>query len=328
VTPFADAAGFQISGDAALGAQALPYVGDDADVTRLDPVATETVRVLPAAAALRLDGPDGFYGALRVEEGVVHAGGLEAAEARVGWRHAWTDGSLGRDDVPLTRDRELEAEDLVFSVRPVLSRDLLPLHATGARAVATWPGERGSLAVGASWPALTSDAPWTWARLTVSPLGPLPEEQDARPGSPRIQLGGAIARMDSPTLGESVLLAGDLSVAWGRVFGDAGWIHAVDGPEEWLAEAGVAIGPSQGPDVHVAARGERATGLEEGEDARWLASARVALRLHDRRVELYAEGLHSIEQGSATRPGEDVVVLNDSIERSNDLLAFGVLLRL
>jgi hypothetical protein len=329
VIPVAHFGGFDLSADGALGAELLAYVGDDADITRFDPFATETVRVVPAAVAVRVDGPTGVFGALRAEEGVVHAGGLEAAEARVGWDRGWAGGWLGRADVPLTRDRDDEAEDLVFSVRPVLSRALLPLHATGAGARLAWP-DRVTAELGASWPALTSDAPYVWARLRVHPLGPLAEEQDAPCDQPRVQLGGGIARLDSPSIGRQLLLAGDLSVAWGPVFADVGWVREADTTvrEEWLAEAGGAVGRRAGPDVAIAGRVERVTGLSDDEDARWIAAARVALRLYDRHVEAYVEGLHSLEVGVAASADEDVVVLDDSIDRANDSLALGLLLRL
>jgi hypothetical protein len=54
----------------------------------------------------------------------------------------------------------------------------------------------------------------------------------------------------------------------------------------------------------------------------------VALRLYDRHVEAYVEGLHSLEVGVAASADEDVVVLDDSIDRANDSLALGLLLRL
>jgi hypothetical protein len=331
VTPVTTLAGFDVAVDGALGAEILPYVGDDADVTRFDPFATEAVRVVPAAVGVHLAGPGGVFGALRVEEGVVHAGGLEAAEARVGWAQpkGWIAASLGRGDVPLTRDRDLEVEDLVFSVRPVLSRAFLPLHATGANATFAWP-DRAHAELGASWPALTSDAPYLWARLAIHPLGSLADAQDAPADGPRVQLAGGIARLDSPSIGQQLLLAGDLSVVWGPVFADAGWIRAADTTtrDEWLGEAGVGIGRRTGPQVHVAARMEHVTGLEPGEDARWIAAGRVALRLREGHVSVYAEALHSIEVGAAASADEDVVVLDDSIERANDSVALGVLLRL
>ena len=132
----ADVAGVHLDAAFALGAQALVYVGDASDVTRYDPVATETVRVVPAAVSVTVTRPLGgvdAWAALRMEEGTVHAGGLEAAEARVGvTRGGWLGAWVGRADLPLSFDREYEAEDLTFSVRPLLSRAVLPLHATGA----------------------------------------------------------------------------------------------------------------------------------------------------------------------------------------------------
>lgn len=115
----------------ALGVQAVPYVEQDADLLALDPVQNEGIRVIPAVLSATLRAPYGVEARLRVEEGQVHAGGLELAEAKLGMQHPIAGFWLGRGDLPVSRDRELESEALLYSTRPPLSRTLLPLHANG-----------------------------------------------------------------------------------------------------------------------------------------------------------------------------------------------------
>jgi hypothetical protein len=258
----------------------------------------------------------------------VHAGGVEFGEARVGWASpkgfggAW----VGRADLPATRDRDMEAEDLPFSTRPALSRAVLPLHATGVGVGAAWP-ECADVDLGASWPTTTADAPYTWARLRAHPLGALPEEWDAPVEGPRVQLGGGVARLDSPSLGETLLVEADLAGRLGGFALEGGWIrlatdHVSD--EAW-AELGGATPAVHGADLHLALRGERVTSLVEDEDLRWIGTARLSLRASDRRFALYAEYTLTREEGT---PAGDVVTLDRGIERANDTLAVGARLRI
>ena len=67
--------------------------------------------------------PTSTFAEIRVEEGIFHAGALEAGEALVGWSPRnelvlW----IGRTDVPVTLDRIREPEDDALSIRPVVSR--------------------------------------------------------------------------------------------------------------------------------------------------------------------------------------------------------------
>jgi hypothetical protein len=316
---------------AALGAQWVARVGDDSDLARYDAFPTAQVRGAQSALDAHFSGPAGAWGTVRVEEGIFHAGGLEAGEAWIGLRETggWIGAWIGRNDLVVTRDRSREAEDLTFSVRPVVSRTLLPQHVDGAALDLAWP-ERVSARAGVAYATRNADAPTWYGRLSVHPLGPVPDREDARVDGFRFRLGAGGLRMDSEGLGRSTVLAGDLELRWGPVELAGEWVrHDLDDRrrEELLAEAGAALFPVGGGDVHAQARVSRATGLVDGEDARWLPAGRVTWRGAASRVNVYVEALLSREQGRAAADDEAVVVLDDSIERANDSLALGALLR-
>jgi hypothetical protein len=63
-----------------------------------------------------------------------------------------------------------------------------------------------------------------------------------------------------------------------------------------------------------------------GEDRRRLGALRLSWFVNGEQVEIFAEGQLSSEQGSAAA-GQDVLVLDDSIERDNHLLSIGAVLR-
>ncbi|MCK6502097.1 hypothetical protein L6R53_01605 [Myxococcota bacterium] len=314
---------------AALGARWTAAVQDEADLTLLDPVANPQVGLAQSALEVGLSSPVDPQGhvrvqaLLRVEEGIVHAGGLEAGEAWVGLDalDQVLAVQLGRDDLPVTRDRLSELEDQPHALRPALSRSALPVHADGAALALAWPriaSARGGLA----WQTRTSDAPMQWARLNLSPLG-------RAEGPLSVELGGAFLRHPSPSLGTSVLWVADGQLRAGPVRVGGGW-QRFDRPtgllQEILAEVGLDL-PLVG--LHHLAldlRGERVVGLVSGEDARWLGTGRVAwAHQADPDVQGYVEALLSREQGTVATA--DVQVLDDRIERRNDALALGILTR-
>lgn len=308
-----DLSGFHLRIDGAVGAQAQLWVGDGADSTLADPYTNETVRILPAALGVGIERGPAWAG-LRIEEGTVHAGGLEAGEARVGLAggpfRAW----IGRSDLPWSLDRDVEIEDQAPSLRPVLSRTVLPLHATGA-GLELSPAF-ATVEAGASWTALSSDAPWLWARARLHPL----PRAVIRP-----QLGGALLRSDSPSLGEQWAWAADLRVESDPAWVSGGYAWARTGSER--AEAWVELGgqvPLGPVEPQLVLRGERATGLAEGEDLRWIGLGRVGLGLPAWRLSTYVELLHSVEEGTPA----GVLSLDGGADRANDAVSLGLLLRL
>ncbi|MCB9763419.1 MAG: hypothetical protein H6739_26870 [Alphaproteobacteria bacterium] len=317
---------FTLSWEAALGAQWVAWVGDESAIARLDPIPTESVRIVQSALGIEITGPLNSYAALRVEEGLVHAGGLESAEALVGIQSsnrvfgAW----VGRNDLEVSRDRDYEPEQLIHSVRPVLSRVTLPIHAGAAAVSAAWP-ERASLEAGVAYPSLTADAPYVRARVRLHPLGTMPEAQDGYAEGVRFQLGGAALWHPSPSLGTSLWTDADAELRWRWWMLSAGWIR-FDGPQlsqELLAELGGRLFGVRRADLYAYGRVERATGLEDGEDARWLGAGRLCWRAAEGRVRVYTELTMSREQGTAPADG-DVVVLDPSIERRNGTAALGL----
>jgi hypothetical protein len=66
--------GLEVRTSAVIGVEWLVFVGAEADVTRLDPAATETVRIVPAALGVEV-ARRAVVARARVEEGQVHAGG-------------------------------------------------------------------------------------------------------------------------------------------------------------------------------------------------------------------------------------------------------------
>jgi hypothetical protein len=297
-------AGEGVEVSAALGAVWDPWVGEEAALTALDPVATEGVRVVQSALAVEAHGPVGSHALLRVEEGIFHAGALEAAEAQVGWLApgGFGEASVGRADIPGTADRDWEPEAQIFAVRPLLSRVLLPNHAAGVGATVAYP-DRASLRAGLSYLTATADAPFRWARLRVHPLGPPPEREDAAVDGLALTASAGWLGLDSEAQGELRLLDADLDLRWRFVAlgGEGVWVKASSAPP----------------------RQERVTGVVEGEDARWLLSARLAFRSADARFVPFVEAALSREAGTGVAAGEDVVALSRGLERVNDRLSLG-----
>jgi hypothetical protein len=311
--------------EGALGVQAVPYVEADADLLALDPVNNEGIRVIPAALSATLRVPHGVEARLRVEEGQVHAGGLELAEARLGIQHPIAGFWLGRGDLPVSRDRELESEGLLYSTRPLLSRVVLPLHANGVGGHLSWPG-RLTAEAGAAWPALSSDAPWWWGRLRLHPLGELPEWEDKRSDTPVFQVAAGIAGMDSPTLGSSLLLDVDGSARLGPVGLDLGWLRrsGAETVQEILVSASAVVLEKEKFCLGLGLRGERSWGSET--EQRWIGSSRLYGSWKPAFLTLYVEAYLPLEDGEAPlQPG--VVLLDRSLERANNWGAVGLLFR-
>lgn len=320
---------FTLTAEAALGAELAAWVGDEADVVAWDPWATEGVRMAASALGVEVEHRVGAFAELRVEEGVVHAGGLEAAEAAVGWKGGeWGELWVGRGDLGVTLDRSVEAEDLGLSTRPVVSRAALPLHANGAGGELGWD-DRVELAGGAAWSSSTVDAPWLWGRIEVSPLGERPDRLDAPAEGFRVAAGAGAAWLRSVALGEQRLLTGDVSLRFRAAALDAAAIHLhtpddADRLELW-AQVGTRLARAGKGDVHLLVRQERVTGLAEGEDARWLTTGRLAWRSADLGAVPYLHATVSRETGSGVAAGEDAVGLG--AERANDVYGAGMLLR-
>jgi hypothetical protein len=325
-----DVAGWHLEVGAALGARAAVYVGDDAALTRWDPVLSEGVGVFPAALEVGLS-RRWVFGELRVEEGVAHAGGLEAATALVGARvpEGWGEVRAGRGDVVFMADRAIEAEELLFSVRPVLSRVWLPQHATGVWVSGGWPG-RVSAGVGAAWAAPTSDAPYLVGRLDVHPWGEIPEHAGAGGSTARARLGGAVARLDSEVLGRQLGWTVDGELCWRGVGLRGGWVWvdvgaSVPMTEAW-GEAEVHLLPNAPVAPMVGGRVERVTGLEVDEDVRWLAAGRLGASGWEHRAQVWVEAHFSREVGERTAEG--AVVLDGRVERPNDAILVGAAIRM
>ncbi len=311
--------------EGAIGVQAVPYVEQDADLLALDPVNNEGIRVIPAALSATLRAPYGVEARLRVEEGQVHAGGLELAEAKLGIQHPIAGFWLGRGDLPVSRDRELESEGLLYSTRPLLSRALLPLHANGVGGYLSWP-EQLTLEVGGAWPALSSDAPWWWGRLRLHPLGELPEREDLRPERPAFQVAAGIAGMDSPSLGRSLLVVVDGSARLGPVGLDLGWLRlsGKQTVQEIVLSVSAVLLDKEPFSLGVGLREERSWGQEA--EQRWISSSRLYGTWKPAFLTLYVEAYLPIEDGEApAKPG--VVLLDRSLERANNWGAVGLLFR-
>lgn len=326
---------FTLTGEAALGARAWVWVGEAADTTRYDPVNTEGVGIAPLALEGEARTEAGLFALVRLEEGVVHAGAVEAAEARVGWAApaGWGELWLGRGDLPVTRDRLREPEDRALGLSPVLSRATLPWHATGAAGSLCWP-EKITLQGGLSYSAPSSDAPWAWGRLDLHPLGAPPDDERRSADGLVFGLGAGLAALRSPSLGDSRLLSADAELRWGTWLlsgGNTSTLARDTGGEEtrraaWNAQIGGGLDLRQ-TTLRATLRAERATGLEAGEDARWLGAGRLSLLRQDAAIEGFVEWLLSAEQGDGVEDGEDVVVLGRGVERANDALAIGLRLR-
>lgn len=325
-----DLAGWHAEFGAALGARGVVFVGDSADVVAFDPFATEGVGVFPAAVEARVERAWAF-GELRLEEGTVHAGGIEAAAAFVGARvpGGWGELRAGRDDVRFTADRAIEPEDLLLSVRPALSRAWLPLHATGGSVTLAVPG-RASLQAALAFSSFTSDAPYLLVRADLFPLGPLLERPSARVDGFRFDVGGSFAILDSEALGEQRGWTVDATLRYDVASLSVSWtdIRSTGTFTGGSAELGLTLLPRRAVRPLLAARLEYVTGLDSHEDARWIGGARLGATLLAGKLTVYAEGYLPREEGSASGGSDDVVVLDDSVERANDTLLVGAQLRI
>lgn len=308
--------------DIALGAQVLPYVGDQADLGAGDVVLSEGVRISASALTLEVRHPSGFGAGLRVEEGVVHAGGLESAEATVGWASPRGVGELaaGRDDLVVTLDRQYEPEDRGFAWAPALSRIVLPVHANGVFGAAAWP-DRGVLRGGAAWTTTTADAPWWFGRLAVHPLGALPDREDGAADGWRLQLGGGAAYLPSASLGDRWLVTADAVIRYRAWAVSGAWVvdHADrDRSEWWVAGFGRLWAWPRG-ELRLGVRSELVTDLVVGESSRWVGASRLTTSLDCGHVDLWTEGWLSRETPT---PADGVVATPR--DRLNDLVSVGV----
>lgn len=318
-----------VEANAALGAAFVPWVGKSADLLLLDPLALDGVRVTPAAAGVAVDFRFGGQLEARLEQGVVHGAEVELAEARVGWRDpkGFVGLGVGRAHVPYSLDRRYEQEDLALAFRPLISRLGLPLHATGFDGGVAWP-ERARLIGGAFWATPTADAPHLWARVDVTPLGPLPDQQDGRADDPRFAVGGGLVERQSPLLGPEWTVCVDGAFYWHSLGVDGGWSRqdkdgAVIG-DGWLGASARLVAFDGGSDLYLAARGERLTGLVPGEDWRGIGLGRLSWRTRGAWAAVYVEGEVSREVGRGTGGGGDDVVDLGRAERGNDWVAIGV----
>lgn len=316
-----------------LGAQAMPLVGDEASTLLGDAVGSEGVRVVPLVGEVGARGPLSTFAVVRVEEGLFHAGALEASEARVGFVSSKGIGGLwvGRSDLLFSRDRDVEAEDQTFSLRPMLSRLALPLHMSGTGFALALP-ERITAEGGLAYATATADAPYRWGRLRVHPLGALPDRTDGFSEGLRVQLAGGLVDLQSEALGSERLWAADLTLTAGPLQVSGGAQHEASAGDDprWssVVEAGSRVLALPGGDLHLALRGERVVGFDVGDTPRWLGALRLAARDPSGRATLYGEYFLSREPGTGVAPGEDVVGLPGGAERDNDLLTVGLTLRL
>ena len=95
--------------------------------------------------------------------------------------------------------------------------------------------------------------------------------------------------------------------------------------EEWIGELGAGLVEGSWGRMHTHVRYEAASGLEEDEDRRHIGTARLAWQSADLRFTAYLEGTASREEGAVS--GSDVVDLGRGIERANDTLSLGGLMR-
>ena len=325
-TALADEVEFEMSG--ALGAQWTPIVGDESELARGDWTQLPGVRMAQSALEVEIEGPQGTFAEVRVEEGIFHLGALEAGEAVIGW--APSDSAVvwvGRSDVLLTLDRIREAEDHALSIRPVISRTLLPLHMGGVGlefAGADWSRLRGGL----TYATASVDAPYRWVRADIHPFGASPSRRDAVVETPIVSVGGSVLQRSSESLGELLFLSGDLEIRMGSVLIAAAWVRAdqdEERMEEWIGELGAGLLSGDWGRMHSHLRYERATGLETGEDWRHIGTGRIAWSSVDARFTSYVEAFVSRESGAVTDGG--VVDLGRGIERANDSVSIGGLMR-
>lgn len=310
-------AGFKVYLHGALGAQAVLHVGEDADLVLHDPLLRRTVRLAGTALDVQITGPFGLFGRIRLEEGLFHGGSLDSVEALLGWlAHPGYVGTwLGRGDIRYSRDRDAHAEDHALSIRPTLSRVLLPEHGNGAGVGVAWPG-RMSLLGGVSFSSVMADAPHLWARFRMHPLGNLPSDVAGPASGPLFQLAAGVVHRPTGSLGELSLLSVDGTFRWRSLSVEVGWTAQMEpvGRDQWIWEVGSTIVPIPGgSDIHLYARLERTSNLVPGERVRWTVGTRLSWRVLDRRLHAYVELWWPFEQGG---------------ERRNETVAVGVLGRL
>jgi hypothetical protein len=333
-----------VQASAAAGAAVVGWAGDGSDLVRLDPIQLEGMRIAPAAAALDVHAPHGVRATARLEASTLGTPSptLLLAELRTGWDapDGYGGVGLGRLHVPLSSDRRYEVEGMALAFRPLLSQTgALPVHAPGFDGRIAWP-ERVSLAVGSVWTTPSSDRPYLWARLDLTPLGALPDHEDGDAEALKLGAGGAIAVQRSPLRGDDTWIAGDVTVAWRSIGVDVGWISRNhDGAvsdDQWVgAHSRVAPLPAE-TDLFFAGRLEWIDGIVVNETARTQATGRLSWRAHppdsgfagsgatDAWGAVYVEGTFSRELGPGLPAPEtgDALVLD--AERANDWLQVGV----
>lgn len=322
-----------IEATAAVGAVLVPWAGERADLVARDAVGSQGLRVTPAAAGAEVLVPFGGWAKVRIEGGaewqpLVADVDLQLAEAQLGWVDPGGIAAFraGRIHLGITSDRAFEQEDLALAFRPVASRALLPIHANGVDASVSWP-DRLTLTTGGFWAAPTSDAPHLWARLDVTPLGPLPEREDGDVEDPRFSVGGGVVLLDSPLLGVQRTYTADGGITWNGMGVDGGWIRQVVGivvtDNEWVAARSRVVRFPGDTDLYVAGRYEWVSDLVAGEDSRSIALARISWRSPDAWAALYVEGSMSREEGPGLVGTGEVVDLGRA-ERPNDWFGAGV----
>ena len=329
-----------VEASASAGAAVMAWVGDGADRIAFDPIAVEGIRIAPAAAGVDVRAPRGARVTGRIELSPTRAA-LTLAELRAGWEapDGYGGAGIGQLHVPLSSDRRYEVEGMALSFRPVLSRVGLPVHAPGVQGRIAWP-DRVQLSVGSVWTSPSLDAPTSYARLDITPLGPPPRFEDGDVEGLYAAAGGGIALQRAADLAQDTWIAGDVVVGWRSLAVDLGWISRIRGDlvadDQWVAaRSRIARLPGE-TDLYFAARMEWVDGIVEGELARNLATGRLSWRMHpinrmgddrDAWAALYAEGTFSREVGIggvAPETGEALVL---SAERANDWFGVGAWLR-
>ena len=318
----------EVEASATLGAQWIGLVGEDAALARLDWIQLPGVRMAQSALEVEVSGPQGTFAEIRVEEGIFHAGALEAGEALVGWSPKeelvlW----IGRTDVPVTLDRVREPEDDALSIRPIVSRILLPLHVGGVGMDLAW-SEWAQIRGGISYATASVDRPYGWVRADIHPLGPVPARRDEPVDSTVFSVGGSVLQRDSESLGWVRFTTGDVEWRSGPFLLSGAWVQTNQDGDitgSWIAELGMGLPPASWGRLHTHMRYESVTGLEPDEERRHIGTGRLSWQTTDLRFTGYLETSISRETGSVA--SEDVVDLGRGIERSNDTLTLGGLMR-
>ena len=321
-----------IEATAAVGAAVVPWTGERADLLDLDAVGSPGLRVTPLAAGAEVLVPFGGQAEVRIDGGAdwglrTPDLGLELAHAWLGWLDPGGIAAFraGRVHVGITSDRAFEQEDLALAFRPIASRTRLPLHANGVEASVSWP-QRLTLTAGGFWAAPGSDVPHFWARLDLTPLGPLPEREDGDAEDPVFALGGGVVVLDSPLLGAEQTYTADAGVTWNGIGLDGGWVRQDRGrvvtDNLWVAARSRVVRFPGDTDLFVAGRYEWVSDLVEGEDSRSISLARVSWRSPGAWAALYVEGSTNREAGPGlVGPGEVVDLAR--AERPNDWFGAG-----